>query len=89
MALESPRADNLHIICDLVWLVSDGEIRDSQSFKEYTSARQIINGRKPWGRTRQYHYVSALRDLELVRLTRKNAELTNKGYELAKFALFR
>ena len=88
MALESPRADNLHIICDLVWLVSDGEIRDSQSFKEYTSARQIINGRKPWGQTRQYHYVSALRDLELVRLTSKYAELTVKGSELAKLVCF-
>jgi len=47
-----------------------------------------MDGRKPWKQTRQYHYVSALRDLELVSLTRKKAELTDKGHELAKVVFF-
>lgn len=88
MALASPRADNLNIICDLVWLVSEGEIHDSTSFRAYTTTRHLMDGRKPWKPTRQYHYVSALRDLELVSLTRKTAELTDKGRELAKAVCF-
>ncbi len=88
MALSSPRADNLNIICDLVWLVSEGEIYDLPSFRMYTTTRQLMNGCKPWKSTRQYHYTSALRDLELVNITREKAELTNKGCELAKTVHF-
>ncbi|MBA7708142.1 hypothetical protein ES703_117033 [subsurface metagenome] len=88
MALASPRADNLNIICDLAWLVSEGEIYDPPSFRMYTTTRQLMNGFKPWKRTRQYHYISALRDLKLVNLAGKEAELTNKGFELAKTVCF-
>jgi hypothetical protein len=88
MALASPRADNLNIICDLVWLVSVGEICDSASFRAYTTNRQFVDGRKSWKPTRQYHYVSALRDLQLANITRERADLTGRGCELAGVVQF-
>jgi len=88
MALKSPRADNLSILCDLLILISQSSIRKPKEFGELIVAFRQKIGKTPWKRTRIYHYWSALRDLQLVSMSNEKIELTNRGVELAKVANF-
>lgn len=88
MALSSPRADNLSIICDLVFLISRGKISDIKAFQELTTTFRVKGGYAPWKKTRQYHYISALRDLKLVDIRKSGIILMPEGRELAELVDF-
>ena len=86
--MSSPRADNLSIICDLVFLISDSKVSDSRRLFELVSIIQEHRCASLWRRTRQYHYISALRDLELIKIHRRNMEMTSQAYSLARIVTF-
>lgn len=88
MALSSPRADSLSIICDLVLLISQKKIIDTRSLRQLLTVPQSKDGFPKWGRTRQYHYTSALRDFKLVEMLRHKIELTSQARVLARVVDF-